>query len=59
MNVMRENQKNMRAWFYACHPRRAHVASLDVEEDHLPCFPINLSDDPLLDAADAPPDRSE
>ena len=25
MNVMRENQKNMRAWFYACHPRRAHA----------------------------------
>ena len=25
MNVMRENQKNMRAWFYARHPRRAHA----------------------------------
>ena len=25
MNVMPENQKNMRAWFYARHPRIAHV----------------------------------
>ena len=25
MNVMRENQNNMRAWFYEHHPHKAHA----------------------------------